>query len=641
MRHFRRRYLGVLAGILVLSTAVAIASLPSIPLAIGQTRNSVFPQSSIQAATSFSFGAGGDIGGNSATSASLDALAGAGTSFFLALGDMSYGQITPESTWCRYIQQHVGATYPFELVVGNHEETAAEADGFIDNFAACLPDRLGVSGQYAHRYYFDYPPEAPLARFVLIDPAVDRGSSEADYCTNGDTANCDWLRARIDEAKSQGLWTVVGMHKNCITMGIKSCSIGAPLFNLLVERKVDLILQGHDHGYQRSKQLSLGTGCTTLRAYTFDPGCVVDDGADGTYAKGAGPVLVIAANVGRSSYALDPADAEAPYFSTWMDPLLNSTGFMKFTVSRDTIDAQFVAGTGSYSDHFTIGGAGAPMPTPVPTPVASSSTFTFTATADTNVRSMYPQSNYGNSLQLRVDGSPISHSYLRFDVQGLVDPVTNATLYVYAASGSSRGYQVGGVSDNSWTESELTYDNAPAVGASVGSSGAIATNSWTAVDVTALVGGNGSVDLAMGRTSDVGVTFSSREGEQPPLLVVTTGVPGTAGAASAPAPAAQEPVGSGPFVDSDGDGLSDADEVQNGTDSGKPDSDGDGLPDLWEVENGLNPRTAAGADGAQGDPDGDGVLNLTEFRVQTDPWEPDDTSDQHLFLPFVEAGETR
>ncbi len=44
-------------------------------------------------------------------------------------------------------------------------------------------------------------------------------------------------KARIDEAQSQGLWTIVGMHKNCITTGEKSCEIGAPLFNVLVGAK--------------------------------------------------------------------------------------------------------------------------------------------------------------------------------------------------------------------------------------------------------------------------------------------------------------------------------------------------------------------------------------------------------------------
>jgi hypothetical protein len=248
------------------------------------------------------------------------------------------------------------------------------------------------------------------------------------------------------------------------------------------------------------------------------------------------------------------------------------------------------------------------------------------------VLSARPDANNGESVKLQVDGSPTARSYLRFDVQGLVDPVVNATLYVIATSGSSTGYQVGGVSDNSWTESGLTYSNAPAVGAPVGSSGAFARNSWTAVDVTALVSGTGTVNLATMGFSATGVAFGSEEGVNSPLLVVTTSVSGLANPTPTPAPT----ITPGPAIDSDGDGLSDADELLNGTDVNKPDTDGDTMPDLWEVETGLNPLSATGEDGAQGDPDDDGVTNLDEFGWQTDPWEVDNPGSERLFLPLVE-----
>ena len=63
----------------------------------------------------------------------------------------------------------------------------------------------------------------------------------------------------------------MGMHKVCLTMGIKSCEIGASLLNVLIDRKVDLIIQGHDHSYQRSKQLALGPNCTAVKAGRTTP----------------------------------------------------------------------------------------------------------------------------------------------------------------------------------------------------------------------------------------------------------------------------------------------------------------------------------------------------------------------------------
>ena len=90
-------------------------------------------------------------------------------------------------------------------------------------------------------------------------------------------------------------------------------------------------------------------------------------------------------------------------------------------------------------------------------------------------------------------------------------------------------------------------------------------------------------------------------------------------------------------VDTDGDGLSDADEQQNGTDVKKPDTDGDGMPDLWEVEEGLNPRSAKGANGPEGDPDDDGLTDLEEFGWKTDPWEVDLLGEERVFLPLINA----
>ena len=43
--------------------------------------------------------------------------------------------------------------------------------------------------------------------------------------------------------------------------------------------------------------------------------------------------------------------------------------------------------------------------------------------------------------------------------------------------------------------------------------------------------------------------------------------------------------------DSDGDGVSDADEINNGTDPHNPDSDGDGVNDGDELDNGTDPTT--------------------------------------------------
>jgi RHS repeat-associated protein len=139
-----------------------------------------------------------------------------------------------------------------------------------------------------------------------------------------------------------------------------------------------------------------------------------------------------------------------------------------------------------------------------------------------HVDSVNSTTNYGTSTTLRADNSPILNSYLRFDVQGLTGSITSATLRIYANSSSSTGYTLHPVTDNTWTETGITIGNAPAMGGQLGSSGSFSTGTWTTVDITPYITGNGTYNFAFSTGSSTNISFSSREGTNDPELVIVT-----------------------------------------------------------------------------------------------------------------------
>jgi acid phosphatase type 7 len=148
------------------------------------------------------------------------------------------------------------------------------------------------------------------------------------------------------------------------------------------------------------------------------------------------------------------------------------------------------------------------------------SAFTFNPIVDAYVNETAATTNYGTSTQLRVDGSPVLRTYLRFDVQGVIGTVTSAKLRIYANSSSSTGHEARGVADNSWGETTITFGNAPAVGSVVATSGSFSGGSYVEVDVTSLITGNGTYSIALTGPGSTAISYASRESTNKPELVI-------------------------------------------------------------------------------------------------------------------------
>ena len=163
------------------------------------------------------------------------------------------------------------------------------------------------------------------------------------------------------------------------------------------------------------------------------------------------------------------------------------------------------------------------VPATATTP-APSATLTFAPVADAHIQSSLPASNFGAATTVQVDGSPVKDGLLKFTVSGVGSrQVTSATLRLFCGDSSNLGGQFRRVLDTSWTENGVTWNNAPAAEATVfGSLGSVSAGLWYTVPVP-FITGDGTYSIRFTSTSTNGADFSSKEGANPPQLIVNTG----------------------------------------------------------------------------------------------------------------------
>ena len=171
-----------------------------------------------------------------------------------------------------------------------------------------------------------------------------------------------------------------------------------------------------------------------------------------------------------------------------------------------------------------------------PTPTADAATATassgggapgdpilFVTEADARVKESDPSANYGNDPTLHADGAGDSgiESFIRFTVTDAPGPIQSAKLRLYVTDNGTENGPAVHATDSSWDESSITWSNRPApTSDAVDNKGQLGTNSWVEYDVTSLVTGNGTFSFVLVADSSDGVIFSSREGGQPPQLVL-------------------------------------------------------------------------------------------------------------------------
>lgn len=300
----------------------------------------------------FRFGAAGDFGLGSAFRATVDAVQQRQPDFMIALGDLTQSS-AGEERWCGYWRERLTSTILF-ILPGNHDTNVDRYVRYCGN-----PAGARLAGLYPWQYRFDYPPAAPIARFIMVSPGLgSRAPIPTDYSAG--TPGFTFVAGAIDEARARGLkWIVVSMHKNYISTFVKrnevSTDPGRTFMTMLLNKKVDVILQGHDHGYQRSKQLTTNRStCPTLPVDAYNPSCVAD--ADDELVRGAGTVIQVLSTGGKGMRLIEPSDAERDYFvDRYRDEDNETFGFGEFTVTPTALSFAFVPSKGlPFQDTYRI-----------------------------------------------------------------------------------------------------------------------------------------------------------------------------------------------------------------------------------------------------------------------------------------------
>lgn len=157
--------------------------------------------------------------------------------------------------------------------------------------------------------------------------------------------------------------------------------------------------------------------------------------------------------------------------------------------------------------------------------------LTLNPTDDTYVRSSRGTTNYGDLAEMVVrKASAKFRTFLKFDVQGITAPVTGATLRLFVGDASGDGGRIFVASNNlngsttAWTEENMVWDNAPDVdGTQLSSLDAVTAGEVVNFDVTSAINADGTVSFAIVNSSVDAAKYQSKEGANPPELIVNTG----------------------------------------------------------------------------------------------------------------------
>ncbi len=244
----------------------------------------------------------------------------------------------------------------FMPVAGNHDDWA---ESFTNRFAIDYQGPTQSGGYYS----FDYA----NMHFVALNTNENAWSDTFK-------AQLDWLKDDLAQTDQQ--WKVVMLHKGPISTGDHSNDgdvqqVRELLLPIMAEYEVDMVLQGHDHVYARSKPYHYGKNANgefyNGKTPNLDETLITEtvDGESVTYSVEPNGTFYMTANyAGRKSYPPVNYDASTifpavnPYNGLYMSQQIKQQMFTTVRISGGTLrfDAYTFDGTKStlYDSYYVI-----------------------------------------------------------------------------------------------------------------------------------------------------------------------------------------------------------------------------------------------------------------------------------------------
>ncbi|WP_188764879.1 metallophosphoesterase [Emticicia aquatilis] len=288
------------------------------------------------------------------------------TDLWLWLGDNAYCCGT-DIEYQRQIFDFYGSNIlgntAFFPVPGNHEyyETATgQVDKKINYFKVISVPTKGEMGglpSNTKEYYsFNYE----NIHIIALD---SYGLDEGKYrLSDPQSKQYQWLVNDLEASKGKSLWTIITFHHPPYTKRSHDSdgeadlvAIREALVPIFDKYKVDLILNGHSHSYERSHLMKGHVG----KSFTFNDYVHPTQWANGKYEKKGdsrpyinkdeGTIYCVVGSAGRLDWNGDPNPHPSSVYSN-----ISIGGSLLFTINDNRLDARWVAADGVIRDNFTV-----------------------------------------------------------------------------------------------------------------------------------------------------------------------------------------------------------------------------------------------------------------------------------------------